>query len=51
MFGDDLKQLAENAYPELAEKARERFALNQYLAQLSNPQVAFSVKQAKLSCG
>ena len=46
LFGDYLKQLADKAYPELAEEARERFALNQYLAQLSHPQVAFSVKQA-----
>ena len=47
LFGDNLKQLADKAYPKLAEEARERFALNQYLAQLSHPQVAFSVKQAK----
>ena len=47
LLGDDLKQLADKAYPELAEEARERFALNQYLAHLSHPQVAFSVKQAK----
>ena len=47
LFGDDLKQLADKAYPELAEEARKRFALNQYLAHLSHPQVAFSVKQSK----
>ena len=47
LFGDSLKQLADKAYSELAEEVRECFALNQYLAQLSHPQVAFSVKQAK----
>ena len=47
LFGDDLKHLADKAYPELADEARECFALNQYLAQLSHPQVAFSVKQGK----
>ena len=46
-FGEDLKTLADKAYPDLAEEARERFALNQYLTQLSNPQVAFAVKQTK----
>ena len=43
-FGEDLKTLA---YLDLAEEAREHLALNQYLTQLSNPQVAFAVKQTK----
>ena len=30
-FGEDLKTLADKAYPDLAEEAREHFALNQYL--------------------
>ena len=46
-FGDELKQLADKGYPDLQQEARERFALNQYLAKLENPQVAFSVRQAK----
>ena len=46
-FGDDLKLLADRAYPDLPDKARERFALNQYLTQLDNTQVAFGVRQAK----
>ena len=46
-FGDDLKTLADKAYPDLADEARECFALNQYLSQLNNPQVAFAVKQTK----
>ena len=47
IFGEDLKNLADKAYPALPLEARERFALNQYLSQLDNPQVAFSVKQTK----
>ena len=42
-----MKTLADKAYPNLVDEAREQFALNQYLAQLSNPQVAFAVKQTK----
>ena len=44
-FAEDLKQLADHAFPDLEEKARERLALNSYLQQLDHPQVAFSVKQ------
>lgn len=47
VFGEDLKRLADMAYPDLPDEAREQFALNQYLAQLDSPQVAFSVKQTK----
>ena len=46
-FGEDLRQLADKAYPDLQEEVRERFAHNQYLARLDKPQVAFSVRQAK----
>lgn len=35
------------AFPDLDEKARERLALNQYLSQLDNLQVAFSIKQKR----
>lgn len=42
-----MRIIADRAYPDLPEEAREHFALNQYLAQLDNPQVAFSVKQTK----
>lgn len=45
-FAEDLKSLADKAYPDLEEKARERLALNSYLAQLDHPQVAFGVKQS-----
>ena len=39
--------LAEKAYPDLKDDAREQLALNQYLARLDNPQVVFAVKQGK----
>ena len=44
-FADDLQSLAEKAYPSLQHEARERLAINAYLQQLTQPQVAFSVKQ------
>jgi len=46
-FGEDLKVLADKAYPDLPVEAREQFALNRYLSQLSDPQIAFAVKQTK----
>ncbi|KAL5479408.1 hypothetical protein EMCRGX_G022928 [Ephydatia muelleri] len=46
-FGDALRLLADSAYPELEEKARECLASNQFLSQLDNPQVAFGVKQKR----
>ena len=45
-LADDLRLLADKAYPGLEEKARsETLALNAYLAQLKNSQVALCVKQ------
>ena len=44
-YGEDLLRLAEKAYPNLPSEAQERLALNQYLTQLDNPQVAFGVRQ------
>ena len=46
-FAEDLKLLADKAYPSLQEEARERLALNQYLNCLDDPQIAFSVRQSK----
>ena len=46
-FGDAVRVLADKAYPELAENARERLALNQFLEQIKNSQVAFSAKQKR----
>lgn len=44
-FADDLRSLADKAYPTLQEEARERLSINAYLAQLPQPQIAFSVRQ------
>ena len=46
-FAEDLKHLTQKAYPDLDGTAKEQMALVQYLAQLQNPQVAFSVKQKR----
>ena len=37
----------EKAFPELDAKSVEQMALSHYLSQLSNPQVAFAVKQQR----
>ena len=44
-FGDDLRVLADQAFPTLGMDPRQLLALQQYLTQLDNPQVAFAVKQ------
>ena len=44
-FADDLQSLAEKAYPTQQHEARELLAINAYLQQLTQPQVAFSGKQ------
>ena len=44
-FGEDLRVLADRAFPTLGADARQLLALQQYLTQLANPQVAFAVKQ------
>ena len=46
-FADDLRAISEKAYPELEDKAKETLALNAYLSQLSDPQIAFGVKQKR----
>ena len=46
-YANELRVLADKAFPELEEKAREQLALNQFLSQLENPQVAFNVKQKR----
>ena len=45
-LADDLKSLADKAYPTLQEEARERLSINAYLNQLT-PQLAFSVRQKR----
>ena len=44
-FAEDLRLLADKAFPEFQDGARERLALNAYVAQLDHPQVGFGVKQ------
>ena len=39
--------LVDKAYPTLDDEARQQLALQRYLSQLDNEQVAFSVKQRK----
>lgn len=39
------QRTAYSAYADLQEEVRERLALNAYLEQIDDPQVAFSVKQ------
>ena len=46
-FADDLKALADKGYPTLQEEAREQLAINAFLQQLTQPQIAFSVKQKR----
>ncbi|KAL5481384.1 hypothetical protein EMCRGX_G021526 [Ephydatia muelleri] len=44
-YGNALRVLADKAYSDLEEKARERLALTRFLAHIGNPQVAFGVRQ------
>ena len=44
-FCEDLKTLVERAYPALLAEAQELLALNQFLAQIEDPQLAFGVRQ------
>lgn len=46
-FAQDLQILVDKAFPHLQGEAREQMALTHYLAQIDNPQLAFSVKQQK----
>ena len=48
-FADSLKTLVEKAFPDLEAAAKETLALNQYLSQLENQQIAFGVKQRRPS--
>ena len=41
---EDLRHLADKAFPEFEEAMRERLALNAYLAQLEHLQMGFRVK-------
>ena len=46
-FAQELKTLVDKAWPALQDEAREYLALNHYLAQINNSQIAFSVKQKR----
>ena len=46
-LAEDIKTLADRAFSNLEEAAREHLALTRYLEQLDDPQVAFSVKQKR----
>ena len=46
-FGEDLRILVDKAYPALDDEAWQQLALQRYLSQLDNEQVAFGVKQRK----
>ena len=46
-YAEDLKILVDKAFPDLQEDAKDLLAMNHFLNQLDNPQVAFSVKQSR----
>ena len=46
-YGEDLRILVDKAYSTLDDDARQQLALQHYLSQLQDKQVAFMVKQRK----
>ena len=46
-FGDALRVQVDKAYPHFEDAARECLAVNQFLSQIHNQQVAFGVKQRR----
>lgn len=46
-FADDIKTLADRAFPDLPDAARERLAIDRLLGQISDPQLAFGVRQKR----
>ena len=46
-FGEEIKALVDKAFPDLDDAARDRLAVAHFLTQLNDPQLAFSVRQAK----
>ena len=46
-FADNLRVLADRAFPELQEEAREKLSLDHFLGEMTNQQVAFAVHQRK----
>ena len=45
-YVEDLKILVNKAFPDLQEETRDLLAMNHFLSQLDNQQVAFNVKQS-----
>ena len=46
-FGEDLRELVERAYPTLQPEAHEVLALNRFLDEIRDPQLAFGVRQGR----
>ena len=46
-FADSLRTLVDKAYPDLEDNAKEQLALNHFVSQIENGQVAFSVRQKR----
>ena len=46
-LGEDLRVLVDKAYPTQDDEAQQQLALQRFLSQLDNAQVAFSIKQRK----
>ena len=46
-FAKDIRLLADSAYPNLPDDAREQISLTLFLGQITNPHIAFSVKQSR----
>ena len=46
-FAEDLRTLADKAYPDLPVEARDRLSLNRYLDQIEDTQMNFGVKQSR----
>ena len=44
-FADELRVLADKALPEMEDKAKELLTVERFLGELTNPQVAFTVRQ------
>ncbi len=44
-FGDELRVLADKAFPGIDEKAKDLLSLERYFSELDNPKVAFAVRQ------
>ena len=46
-FADNLRVLADRAFPELQDEAREKLSLDRYLGEIGQQQVAFAVRQRR----